>query len=84
MAFVAGPAVAASGPLPSVQDVSGNNPPTPMYSHVRVTGAGTLTFDTGHVFTTVAAQDSVYAIPVGARSVVIGGGTPAVQYGQMI
>jgi len=83
MAFVASNTPAVSGPLPTAVDVGGG-PGFTLFSYVRVAGAGTVTFDTGQVCTGIASVDSVFPIPPGARSMVIGGGTPTVQYGQMI
>lgn len=84
MAFVASSVAAVSGPLPQAVDVGSSAPAFTLYSHMRVAGAGTVTFDTGQVFTSLASTDNVFAIPPGARSMVIAGGTPTVQYGQSL
>lgn len=84
MAFVASATPAVSGPLPQAVDVGGSCPPFTLFTHMRVAGAGTVTFDTGQVLTSAASTDNVFAIPPGARSMVIAGGTPAVQFGQML
>lgn len=83
MSFVASAVVPVSGPLPIAIDVGGNAPSFTLYSHIRVVGAGTVTFNTGQVLTGIAGADNVFAIPVAATSLVIGGGTPTVQYGKM-
>ena len=83
MSFVASPIVPASGPLPTATHLAANAPSFTLCSHIRIVGAGTVTFNTGQVLTSVAGADNVFAIPVTATSLVIGGGTPSVQYGKM-
>ena len=83
MAFVASNTPAVSGPLPVAVDV-GSGTSFTLFSYVRMVGAGTLTFDTGQVCTGLANLDSVFPIPPAARIMTIGGGTPTVQFGQMV
>lgn len=73
-----------SGPLPLMIDVAGNTDALCTFSHIRVVGAGTVTFDTGQVLTSATGIDSVFALPPAARSITIAGGTPTVQLGQMV
>jgi hypothetical protein len=71
MAFAAGPAlvlgVGVAVALPVALDVGSTNPPFTLYSHMRVPGGTTYTFDNGVVIVVPASTDSVFAIPPGAR-----------------
>ena len=73
MAFVAsrtlvlGAGVAAQ--LPAIVDVAGNGNSYTLYSHMRVPGGTTYTFDTGQSWVVPATTDSVFAIPPGAQYV---------------
>ena len=71
MAFVAGPAlvlgIGVPVALPAVIDASGNNQGFTLYSHMRVPGGTTYTFDNGVVLVVPATTDSVFAVPPGAR-----------------
>jgi hypothetical protein len=73
MAFVAGPSlvlgVGVAVALPSAVDASGNNSSFTLYSHIRVPGGTTYTFDNGVALVVPATTDSVYAIPPGARTI---------------
>lgn len=73
MAFVAGPSlvlgVGVAVALPVAMDVSGNSSPFTLYSHMRVPGGTTYTFDSGAVLVIPATTDSVVAIPPGARTI---------------
>jgi hypothetical protein len=74
MAFVAGRSlVLGAGAivlLPAAVDVGGNAPGFTLYSHMRVPGGTTYTFDNGVVQVVPATTDSVIAIPPGATSIV--------------
>jgi hypothetical protein len=86
MAFVAGrSAVLGAGvavPLPSITDLNGWGLPFTLYSHMRVPGGTTYTFDSGqsHV---VPAVDTVIAIPVNAVTVTATAASTA-QFGQSL
>lgn len=71
MAFVAGPAlvlgVGVAVALPAMVDVSGNGNSYTLYSHMRVPGGTTYTFDNGVAVVVPASTDSVFAVPPGAR-----------------
>lgn len=86
MAFVAGQTLTlgagAAIALPSVSDVGGNNLSFTLYSHIRVPGGTTYTFDTGQALVVPATTDSVFAIPPGAKTVTATGASTA-QVGQM-
>lgn len=73
MAFVAGSSLVLGAgvatPLPTALDLGGNNPGFTLYSHMRVPGGTTYTFDNGVVQVVPATTDSVIAIPPGARSI---------------
>jgi hypothetical protein len=86
MAFVASSLYGSmnTGALPMMSDASGNNLSQCSFSHVRVLGLGAITFDTGHVVGATAGTETVAPIPPGARSIVVGGGTPIVQLGQAV
>lgn len=82
MAFVASPVTVVSGPLPLMVDLGGSSQFAQCpFSHIRLTGAGTATFDSGQVGTGVAGVETVVAIPGAARSVTIAGTTA--QFGKM-
>ena len=53
-------------PLPAAVDVGSSSPPFTLYSHMRVPGGTTYTFDTGQVWVVPATTDTVFAIPTGA------------------
>jgi len=86
MAFVAGRSLvlgaATAVPLPVMTDVSGNSPTTTIYSHMRVPGGTTYTFDTGAVHVVPATTDTVIAIPV-TESTVTATAASTAQLGQM-
>jgi hypothetical protein len=86
MAFVAGPAlvlgVGVAVPLPAMVDVSGNGNSYTLYSHMRVPGGTTYTFDSGQVIVVPATTDSVFAVPTGARFITATAASTA-QMGQM-
>ena len=69
MAFVAGPAlvlgVGVAVALPAMVDVSGNGNSYTLYSHMRVPGGTTYTFDNGVAVVVPASTDSVFAVPPG-------------------
>jgi hypothetical protein len=73
MAFVAGRSlvlgVGVAVPLPMMVDVAGNGNSYSMYSHMRVPGGTTYTFDVGGAQVVPAATDTVFAIPPGATQV---------------
>lgn len=85
MSFVTGPtAVLGAGTvvfLPKASDVGGNNPSFTLYSHMRVPGGTTYTFDNGVAAVVVATTDTIIAIPPGANSVVATGAS-TVQFGR--
>lgn len=74
MAFVAGTnLVLGAGvvvPLPLAIDAGGNNQAFTLYSHMRVPGGTTYTFDNGVTQAVAVGTDSVFPIPPGARSIV--------------
>jgi hypothetical protein len=86
MAFVAGrSAVLGAGvavPLPAITDLNGWGLPFTLYSHMRVPGGTTYTFDSGqsHVVPTI---DTVLAIPVNAVTVTATAASTA-QFGQSL
>jgi hypothetical protein len=86
MAFVGGPAMVlgagAAVQLPAMVDVSGNGNSYPLYSHMRVPGGTTYTFDSGQVIVVPATTDSVFAVPTAARYVTATAASTA-QMGQM-
>ena len=86
MAFVAGPAlvlgVGVPVALPAMVDVSGNGNSYTLYSHMRVPGGTTYTFDSGQVLVVPATTDSVFAVPTGARFITATAASTA-QMGQM-
>jgi hypothetical protein len=86
MAFVAGrSAVLGAGvavPLPAALDVAGLGPSFTLYSHMRVPGGTTYTFDTGQSLVLAATTDTVVAIPPNAVTVTATGASTA-QFGQM-
>lgn len=86
MAFVAGRSLvlgaATAVPLPMMVDVSGNGNSYGLYSHMRLPGGTTYTFDNGVVQIVPATTDSVIAIPTGATSVTATAASTA-QVGQM-
>jgi hypothetical protein len=86
MAFVAGQSlvlgVGAAVLLPAMVDVGNNGYSYTLYSHMRVPGGTTYTFDNGVVWVVPATTDSVMAIPPGARSVTATAASTA-QVGQM-
>lgn len=86
MAFTASTAYGSitTGPLPLMVDVSGNCPAQCTFSHMRVVGAGAVTFNTGQVVGATTGTETVSAIPMGATSIIVGGGTPVVQLGQAL
>ena len=53
-------------PLPQIIDLSNNAPTSTLYSHMRVPGGTTYTFDTGQTWVVPASTDTVFAIPTGA------------------
>lgn len=55
--------------LPIAVDISGNIPGFLLYSHIRVPGGTTYTYDTGQVLVIPASTDTVAAIPPGARTI---------------
>ena len=85
MAFVAGRSLVLGAgaivQLPFAQDISMNAGPFTMYSHMRVPGGTTYTFDNGVVQIVPATTDSVIAIPVGA-TIVVATAASTVQLGQ--
>lgn len=86
MAFVAGRSLvlgaATAVALPMGIDVSGNAPGFSLYSHMRLPGGTTYTFDTGVVQIIPATTDSVIAIPPGATTITATAASTA-QLGQM-
>lgn len=87
MAFVGGQTLTlgagAAVALPLASDLSGNNLPFTMYSHIRVPGGTTYTFDTGQALVVPASTDSVFAIPPGAKTITATGASTA-QVGQSL
>lgn len=86
MSFVTSSAYSniASGPLPLMTDIGGSSQFAQCsFSHMRIIGAGTVTFDSGQVATGSSSLDTIIGIPLAARSIVIAGGTPTVQLGKM-
>jgi hypothetical protein len=73
MAFVAGQALTLGAgvkvALPAAVDVSGVHGNRTMYSHARVPGGTTYTWDNGVVLVIPVSTDSVVAIPPGATAV---------------
>ncbi len=55
--------------LPQIYDVSNNGNTYQLYSHIRVPGGTTYTFDTGQAFVVPATTDSIFEIPPGAQYV---------------
>lgn len=86
MAFVAGRSlvlgVGAVVPLPMMVDASGNGNSYSLYSHMRLPGGTTYTFDNGVVQVVPASTDSVIAVPPGATSIVATAASTC-QMGQM-
>jgi hypothetical protein len=87
MAFVAGTTLVLGAgvavPLPAGVDASGNNPSFTLYNHMRVPGGTTYTFDSGTVLVVPATTDSVFAIPVTAKTITATAASTA-QLGQSI
>jgi hypothetical protein len=87
MAFAAGrTAVLGAGvavPLPSITDLNGWGLPFTLYSHMRVPGGTTYTFDTGQAFVVPATTDTILAIPVNAATVTATGASTAM-FGQSL
>lgn len=87
MAFVAGRSLVLGAgvvvPLPSGVDVGGSSPSFMLYSHMRLPGGTTYTFDNGVVQVVPATTDSVIAIPTGATSIIATAASTA-QLGQSI
>jgi hypothetical protein len=87
MAFAAGrSAVLGAGvpvPLPVATDMSNWSPNFTLYSHMRVPGGTTYTFDSGQSFVIPAATDTVIAIPVNATTVTATAASTAL-YGQSL
>ena len=50
-------------------DVSGSNPSNHIYTHCRVPGGTTYSFDTGQSYNIPASTDTLFPIPPGARYV---------------
>jgi hypothetical protein len=86
MAFVAGRSVVLGAGvavlLPVGTDLGGNNPNFTLYSHMRVPGGTTYTFDVGGAQVIPASLDTVLAIPVTATTVTATAASTA-QLGQM-
>lgn len=86
MAFVAGTNIVLGAgvavPLPAGVDVSGNNRTFTLYSHMRVPGGTTYTFDNGVAQIVPATTDSVIVIPTGALYITATAASTA-QLGQM-
>jgi hypothetical protein len=86
MAFVAGRSLVLGAAtvvaLPMMVDVSGNGNSYSLYSHMRVPGGTTYTFDNGVVQVVPASTDTVFAIPPGATNVIATAASTA-QLGQM-
>jgi hypothetical protein len=86
MAFVASRSLvlgaATAVPLPMMVDVAGNGNSYPLYSHIRLPGGTTYTFDNGVVWVVPATTDSVFAVPPGALSITATAASSA-QMGQM-
>jgi hypothetical protein len=55
--------------LPAAVDASSNCPSFTLYSHIRVPGGTTYTFDSGQSWAVPATTDSVFAIPTGATTI---------------
>lgn len=55
--------------LPSVANAAMSSPAIMLYSHMRVPGGTTYTFNDGTVHIVPASIDSVIAIPVGATTI---------------
>ena len=55
--------------LPPIVDVSGNGNSYTLYSHIRLPGGTTYTFDTGQALVVPATTDSIFAVPPGAQYV---------------
>lgn len=68
--------------LPTMVDVAGNGNSYTLYSHMRVPGGTTYTFDNGVVQVVPATTDSVFAIPPGALAITALAASTA-QLGQM-
>lgn len=87
MAFTAGRSVVlgvgVAVPLPFVADVGMNSPSITLYSHMRVPGGTTYTFNDGTVHVVPASIDSVIAIPPGATTVTATAASTA-QFGQSL
>ena len=86
MAFVAGRTVVLGAgtvvSLPTMVDVSGSGYTYTLYSHMRVPGGTTYTFDNGVALVVPATTDSVFAIPPGALTITATAASTA-QLGQM-
>ena len=86
MAFVASQnlvlGVGAAVALPVATDLSGGIPNFGLYSHIRLPGGTTYTFDSGQVLVVPTTTDSVFAIPVAARTITATAASTA-QLGQM-
>jgi hypothetical protein len=88
MAFVAGRALSLGAgvavPLPSVTDASGNNRSFTLYSHMRVPGGATYTFDSGQALIGIPVNtDTVIPIPVNATTITSSAASTC-QVGQMM
>jgi hypothetical protein len=87
MAFVAGRSLVLGAgvvvPIPMGVDVAGISPSFTMYSHMRLPGGTTYTFDNGVVHVVPATTDTVVAIPVSATSIVATAASTA-QLGQSL
>lgn len=87
MAFVAsqqlvlGAGVAT--PLPTGVDLSSNNRTFTLFSHMRVPGGTTYSFDSGQVWNVPASTDTTFALPPGALYVTATAASSA-QLGRMM
>jgi len=86
MAFVAGRSIVLGAGvatlLPTMVDVAGNGNSYSLYSHMRLPGGTTYTFDNGVVQVVPATTDSVIAVPPGATQITATAASTA-QLGQM-
>jgi hypothetical protein len=87
MAFVASRSLVLSAgvavSLPTMVDVSGNGNSYSLYSHIRLPGGTTYTFDNGVAWVVPATTDSVFAVPTGARRITATAASSA-QMGRMV
>jgi hypothetical protein len=87
MAFVAsqqltlGAGVAT--PLPTGYDLSNNNRTFTLFSHIRVPGGTTYTFDSGQAWNVPASTDTTFALPTNALYVTATAASSA-QLGRMM